>query len=166
MLTRLLSICALTMLAGPALAWEVHVEGPDVFGTTKVSASEHSGYQRLVVHCDSKDVLIVAIIARKKEFDETPSGDGKLLIQVDAATPVTLNAVRRSWNDNFGGVVAEGRTLELLAIVKAIQGGKARINTGIEIDGIQSSATFSASGSTAAMAKAIDGCGLTSIGAD
>lgn len=163
MLKKIVSIFVLMITAGPALAWDASVEGPDVFGVTKVFASDAAGRESLVVQCDSKDVLFVAFIMRKKEFEETPVAAAKLLIQVDGASPVTLEALRRDWNDNYFGVVAEGRTAELVSMVKAIQGGKGKINAGVDVEGVQYSATFSTRGSTSAMTKVINGCGLASI---
>ncbi|OBQ83759.1 hypothetical protein A9K71_23350 [Mesorhizobium sp. WSM3873] len=58
----------------PSLAWQANTEGPDVFGITKVIATEGSLRDSLVVQCDSKDTLFVAYIMRKKEFDEVPEG--------------------------------------------------------------------------------------------
>ena len=146
-----------------AWAWSATVDGPDVFGVTKVIATEGSGREGIVVQCDSKDQLHIATIFRKKEFEDIPEFPATLLIKVGEAEPFKLGATLRTWNDNYGGIVVSGRTPELVAVVKAISTAKSKINVGYEIGGEQFSATFGARGSTSAMQKAINGCKLTDI---
>lgn len=136
MIRTLALAAAAAVTATQAFAWGTHVEGPDVFGVTTVIALDEAARDSLVVQCDSKDQLVIAMISRKKEFEETPVSPATLLIQVDGATPVILEAVLREWNDNYAGVIATaGRSPDLIAVVKAIQSGKSKINAGVDISG-------------------------------
>lgn len=162
---RLLTLTTLLILATPlsAMAWTATTEGPDVFGNTKVFASSGGRRDTLVVQCDQKEQLLIAIIYPKKKFENIPEAPATLLIKASDGAPVSLSANMRSWNDNFYGVSASGRTKELVGIVRAIGAAKRKIQVGIEVGGIQQSSTFSSRGSTKAMNKVIKGCKLDQI---
>jgi hypothetical protein len=154
----------LGLMAAPASAeWSARVEGPDVFGNTKVHASELSLNDGLIVHCDQKDELNVAYIFRKKEFDQLPKATGEFFIQTDGGQPVKMTAGLRNWNDNFGGIVVSGRNAEVVAILRSIASARSKINIGATINGNQISATFGSQGSKGAMEKAIRSCKLDEL---
>jgi hypothetical protein len=143
--------------------WSARVEGPDVFGNTKVHASEMSLTEGLIVHCDQKDELNIAYIFRKKPFDELSTTSGELLVQTDSGAPLKMAASLRNWNDNFGGVVASGRSAELVTVLRAIGAAKNKINIGVVIRGNQISASFGSQGSRIAIEKAIKSCKLDEL---
>ncbi|QOF70686.1 hypothetical protein IG197_23260 [Aminobacter sp. SR38] len=154
---------AATLLAGSssiALAWDANVEGPDVFGVTKVIATVGGLRDGMVVQCDSKEDLFVAFIFRKKEFEDVTSGPATLYLQGASSEPLKLPAELRAWNDNYGGVVVSGRDPQVLAAVKEIQEARSKLNVGFEVGGSQNSASFGSRGSTKAMEKVIQGCKL------
>ncbi|RWD96080.1 hypothetical protein, partial [Mesorhizobium sp.] len=86
--TVLLASLVVAMSVEPSLAWQANTEGPDVFGVTKVLATEGNDRESLVVQCDSKDVLFVAYIMRKKEFDAVTEGPATLYLQGNGPTPL------------------------------------------------------------------------------
>jgi len=153
----------LSLTAPTALAWDVSIDGPDVFGVTKVFTTEGNAREAIVVQCDSKDELFVALIFKKKEFEDVPTIPATLLFQINGATPVKLEATLRAWNDNYGGVVASGRVPELVDTIKAIQDASGKINAGYEALGNQASASFGSRGSTDAMQKIMKHCLLDGI---
>jgi hypothetical protein len=145
----------------PARAeWTAHADGPDVFGTTKVVAVTDGPRQSLIVQCDDKDQLFLAFIFAKKEFDNVPTVPANLLIQTDGGTPVHLMAEIREWNDNYAGVVVEGRTPELVNVLQSIHDAHLHINIGIAVGDNRQSASFEADGSTAAIDEVFSGCKL------
>ncbi|MER9791516.1 hypothetical protein [Mesorhizobium sp. M0213] len=158
-----LSAAAVVSSIQPVFAWQASTEGPDVFGVTKVIATEGGPHDSLVVQCDSKETLFVAYVLRKKEFEDVPEAPATLYIQGSGGTPLKLEATMRTWNDNYAGVVAVGRSPELMAAIQEIKNSKAKVNVGYEIGGNQDSASFSSRGSTTAMQRVIDGCRLSDI---
>lgn len=159
----LLSVFAATVSIQPSFAWQASTEGPDVFGVTKVIATENGLRDSLVVQCDSKESLFVAYILRKKEFEDVPEGPATLYLQGSSGSPLKLAATIRTWNDNYAGVVAVGRVPEVMAAIQEIKNSKAKVNVGYDIAGNQASASFGSRGSTAAMQRVIDGCKLSDI---
>ncbi|MDH4988596.1 hypothetical protein QEZ47_24380 [Aminobacter anthyllidis] len=160
------SLISLFLVAGSssiAHAWEANIEGPDVFGVTKVLATVISLREGMVVQCDSKEELSFAFIFRKKEFEDVVAGPATLYLQGASSEPLKLPAELRVWNDNYGGVVASGRDPQVLAAIKEIQEARSKLNVGIEIGGSQNSASFGSRGSTKAMEKVIQGCKLADI---
>jgi hypothetical protein len=155
------SLVALAFWPAVAFAWNATVEGPDVFGVTKVIASEGNQRELLVVQCDSKDALHIAYIFAKKEFEDLPTAPATLLVQANGDEPHKLDATLRVWNDNYGGVVASGRDADLLAVLKKIGAAKGKVNVGYEAKGHQWSASFSSRGSTKAIERVIEGCKLS-----
>jgi hypothetical protein len=149
-------------LSSAAFAWEVFVEGPDVFDKTKVVATESNFNEGLTIQCNSDDELLIAYIFKKKEFDSVAETPGKILIKVGEAPPMKLDGSLRAWNDNYGGVVASGRDPELVNVIKQIKDAKGKIQIGIEFLGSQASAEVSSRGSTKAMETVLSKCKLES----
>ncbi len=154
------TVLMVAMAAPAAAAWYANVDGPDVFGQTKVLAGEGSQRESIIVQCNSKDELMLAFIERKKEFADVAPAAATLLVQVDSGEPYRLDADYRSWNDNYAGIVASDRAA-ILPVINAIKGAKSKVNVGAELFGNQISASFGARGSTSAIQKVIDGCKLT-----
>ena len=156
-----LGLCVVT---GPAFAdWNARVEGPDVFGNVKAFATTTGSDESMVVQCDQKDDLFVAFVFRKKPFEEMPSLPAELLVQVDGGTPLKLVATLRSWNDNYGGVIASGRAIEQLTALRLIASARGKINVGAVIFGKQISSSFSSQGSKSAMERSIKSCKLDNL---
>jgi hypothetical protein len=108
--------------------------------------------------------LFVALLFRKKKFEEIGGADTELLIQtVEGGTPIKLPAALRAWNDDFAGIVASGRSPELVAVLRAISAAKSKINVGAVVRGNQISSSFGAQGSKNAMEKAIKACKLEEL---
>ncbi|MGX5805102.1 hypothetical protein ACWGS9_28180 [Bradyrhizobium sp. Arg314] len=159
----LLASLVVAISVEPSLAWQANTEGPDVFGVTKVLAAEGNDRESLVVQCDSKDVLFVAYIMRKKEFDAVTEGPATLYLQGNSSAPLKLDASIRAWNDNYAGIVAVGRVPEVMAAIQEIKNTKGKVNVGYDIAGNRDSASFSSRGSKAAMQRVIDNCKLSDI---
>lgn len=154
------AIAALMALTLQAAAWDVRVEGPDVFGITKALAGTKNGRETLVIQCDSQDELYLALISPKKEFDEIPTLPAKFLIQIDSGTALTLDAVMRTWNDKNAGIVMSGRSEDIISAIKSMGTAKSRVNVGYEVAGMRESATFGARGSTKTVERVVKVCGL------
>ena len=105
---------AVSLAPSIALAWDVSVEGPDVFGATKALAATTNGREFLVIQCDSDNELYLALTTPKKEFEEVPTVPATFLIQIDSDAPQKLDASTRAWNNNSMGIVVSDRTPELI----------------------------------------------------
>ena len=159
------------ILSHPAQAqWASKVIGPDVFGNTTVIATVGSETgDALVIQCNQKDTLDLAFLspATPSDIDELSKTDAtipaQLLIKVDQGHVVTFNAQLQQWNNNYVGVVASGRTTDIVAIVNAIGKATSQISVGTEIMGNQTSDTFGTDGSTDAMDTATTSCKLGAI---
>lgn len=150
-------------LSSTAAAWTINVDGPDVFGKMKALAAEGSDTEGLVVQCDSKDELDLAYIFKADKPDEISEAEANLYIQTNGNAPVKLQATIRGWNSAYGGVVAAGRTAEIVHEIEAIRDAKGPIQIGAEVDGNQVSASVTSNGSTAVMQRLIDACKLSDI---
>lgn len=144
-------------------AWDISVEGPDVFDKTKVVVSESNYNEGIVIQCNSDDELLVAYIFKKKEFEPIAEAPGKILFKVGDAPPIKLEGSLRAWNDNFGGMVVSGRDPEIVNVIRQIKDAKGKINIGIDFLGNQESAEISARGSTKAMETVLSKCKLDSV---
>lgn len=147
--------------AGPVAAWDARVDGPDVFGATKVFSLEANGKASLAVQCDSEGEIFLAYISPKKPFEEVPTVPGTLLVQIDGADPVKLAAELRSWNDNYIGVVASGRDVVTVQMIEALGAAKKKINIGYDVQGMRDTDAFGTRGSSASMKKVVDHCKLS-----
>ena len=141
-------------------AWFTKTDGPDVFGQTKVIVATSGDQDSMVIQCDDQDKLFVALIFPKKKFDDIPTLPAELLLQIDGGVPIRLSAELRSWNDNYIGVVAEGRTTEVIRAVKAIGNASQRVSAGFSVGTVRDSAEFDADGSTVSVEEAFRGCKL------
>jgi hypothetical protein len=122
---------ACSLVAGTASAdWTVTVQEPNVFGNTKVLAGNGNDRRALIVWCDN-DNLQIAFLEKKKEFAEIQQIHAKLLIQIDGVAPTTHDAITGSWNDNYGGVIVNGRNKEIVDVVRSISSAHHAINVGI-----------------------------------
>ena len=150
----------ITNLVTSASAWETSVDGPDVFDKTIVVATEMNFNEGLIIQCNSTDELLISYAFRKKEFEEVGEAPATLLVKIGDVSPFKLDAGLRSWNDNFAGVVASGRSSENIAVLNAIKESKGKIQIGAEINGKQISSSVGSRGSTKAMETAITKCKL------
>jgi hypothetical protein len=160
---KILTIASVIMLyfGGNAHAWDALVEEPDVFGKVKVVATENSINQSLVVQCDSEAELFLAVIVRKKEFEDVTEAPAKLYVQTSDAGPAILEASFRNWNDNYAAVVASGRELEIINVISAIGSAKKKIKVGYEVLGLRESANFSSRNSKATVETIFEKCKLS-----
>jgi hypothetical protein len=140
--------------------WVTNKTGPDVFDTTTVVSIAVGGSKNFVVQCDDKDQLTIALIFPKKKFEEVYETPAELLIQSDHGATSHLLAELRSWNDDYAGVVAEGRTPEVIKILRDIRLEHEKLNAGIVVGGLRDSASFEADGSTNAMDIVFKDCKL------
>jgi hypothetical protein len=143
--------------------WTAKVEGPDVFGNTKVIAGTAGRSDSLVIQCDQKDDLYIAFLFRKKEFDKIPNVSADLLLQSEGGQPMKMSAMLRTWNDNYAGIVVVGRSAENVAVLRTIASALGKINVGAVVNGNQMSAAFGSQGSRSAMDKAIKSCKLDDL---
>jgi hypothetical protein len=150
----------LALSSASAFSWETTVDGPDVFGKVKVVAAEDLASMSMVVQCDSETELFVAFIFRKKEFQEINEIPAKLYVKTTDASPSIYDAVFRNWNDNYAGVVAAGRSNELVQLIETIGNAKAKIEVGYEVGGNRESASFSSHRSKQAMKTVFGKCKL------
>lgn len=165
-----LIILALTTSAPAWAQWGVRVDGPDVFGNTKVIAVvSGASDDGLVVQCEGKASLLLAYImpGTASELDElSQAGAGvpiDLLIKVGNDAVRTFSAQLSQWNNKYMGVVAQGRTPELVAMVRAIGTASGRISVGVDFLGQKQSESFGATGSAAAMNTVVKDCSLDKI---
>jgi hypothetical protein len=156
-----LAVSLLSVTSNSALAWVTNVEGPDVFGNTKVTISSGELSENLVVQCDQKEELSLAYIFQKKEFQKIPETAATLYIQTGKEPPIKLEATVRGWNKDYAGVVASGRTFEIMGVIKAIGAAKGRIQIGVEAHGNRMSGSVNSHGSTKAIKILIKTCKLT-----
>jgi hypothetical protein len=151
--------------------WSVRVNGPDVFGTTTVLAAVDSNQSQngFVVQCRGEDSLFLAYIlpATPSELDAMSkpgsSVPAELLVKVDNGPVEKLGAQLRQWNAHFLGIVAEGRTADIAAAVRAVGTANGTINVGADILGAKQADSFDAQGSTAAMNTVVKDCKLDDI---
>jgi hypothetical protein len=152
------------LVNAPASAqWDARVEGPDVFGNVKAFATTIGAGESIVIQCDQKEDLFVAYVFRKKPFEDIPNVPAELLVQADGGTPLKLVATLRSWNDNYGGVVASGRAIEQLTALRLIASARGKTNVGAVIFSKQISSSFSSQGSRSAMERSIKSCKLDDL---
>ncbi len=156
----LVAALGLALMSTPAFAWDAFVDGPDVFGKTRVIAGEESVQSMLVVQCESDGDTMIALTFGKKAFDDVTEQAADLYFAASDDAPRKLAAKLRSWNDNRGGVVAVLDGDDLKAVITAISEAKGKIKVGADISGNKIADNFSSRGSTSAMKKVIDGCKL------
>ena len=93
--------------------------------------------------------------SQREAHDPVPA---KILVKVDNGAVQTLeNAEVRPWNDKYIGVVASGRTPDVLAVIHSIGTATRKIEVGLELADKQFSIGFGASGSTAAISAPTEG---------
>lgn len=159
---KLLSSAALfAVISTQAFAWDAMVNGPDVFGETTVLAGEEGMQSKLVVQCNSKGEVVIAMISPKKQFDSVNETEAALFFAFNADQPVKISARLRSWNDNFAGVVSTATKDETIPLLIGIRDAKGPIKAGADILGNKISDSYSSSGSTAAMKTLLEKCKLS-----
>lgn len=161
------SLALTTAIIAPAWAarWNSRAGGPDVFGTVTASAwITGTRDTQLAVNCDAEDVLKLAVIesASPSHIDTmgNHSAPAKLLIRIDSGDVKTFNAEYRVWNAKSVAAVVEGRTPDLIAVIRAIGGAQQSIGVGTDAHGVRASFEFGAFGSTAAIKTVIEQCKL------
>ena len=126
-----------------------------------MSALEVSGRAILIVQCDSESQLQLAFVFPKKEFDTTAEAPSTLFVKSNDDSPVALDAKLQDWNDNYAGVVASGRTDEMIKVIFGIGGAKKKIQVGTETLGDKKSTDFGTSKSTSAISVVFDKCKIS-----
>jgi hypothetical protein len=71
-----------------------------------------------------------------------------------------LDATYRNWNDNYAGIVANGKTDEIIKLVNSIGSAKGKIEVGYDVVGIRESASFSSLRSTQTIKTVFEKCKL------
>lgn len=157
----MIAVSSALFLTTSAYAWQADIQGPDVFGTTKALVTEGLQRDGMVIQCDSKGSMAFAYIFRKKEFEDVTEAPAILFVQTSQDNPpAKMDATLRAWNDNYGGVVVNGMSPELMGVIKAIGSAKGKIGVGFESSGNQWSAEFSSRGSTNSISKLMKACDL------
>jgi hypothetical protein len=155
-----LAIVSFAFSSSVAFAWEALVDGPDVFNKTTVVATEANFNHSLIVQCDSEETLFLAFLEKKKEFEPVPESPAKLYLKWSDGEPLILDATVKEWNSNYLGVVVSGRENSVLKAIEGIRDAKSKIQSGIEILGSKTAASFSSRGSQKAMKSVIEKCKL------
>ena len=163
--TALLAGTIILTMEASAADWYHEVSGPDVFGHMRgfASVGSTSNNDTLTIQCQGGENLDVAVLepfggSQREAHDPVPA---KILVKVDNGAVQTLeNAEVRPWNDKYIGVVASGRTPDVLAVIHSIGTATRKIEVGLELADKQFSIGFGASGSTAAISALTKACKL------
>lgn len=149
--------------------WAVKASGPDVFGNEKVVAlvPNPSG-DALIVQCNQKSNLYFALIERasEREMNDLSGSSGlpaTLLVRVDQGDVHKFSAKLRQWNNKYLGVVVSGRRPKVVALLREIGLGNAKISVGSEFFGSKFSESFGVIGSGNAMNTVIKDCKLAAV---
>lgn len=141
-------------------AWVVQTEGPDVFGDTRVTAMNAKDTSHAIwVECNQESKLLVAFMEKTGAVPDDVSIPAELAIQVDKRAPVKLPGEMKKWNDNYAGVISEGKTPELVAVVKSMATAKSQISIGFKL-GDKRAAIIVDAGRSSSLVKALEGCKL------
>ncbi len=150
--------------------WSSQVTGPDVFGNTTVLATvDNVDGNGLVVQCDQNSTLDLAYIipGTPSELDELSKAGtsipADLLVKVDNGLVMKFSAEFKAWNNTYVGIVASGRTTDIVTAIKAIGGAANQISVGAVIAGNQQTDNFDVGNSTSAMNTATSDCKLADI---
>lgn len=150
--------------------WLYRVTDEDVFGDSRVNAYvEGDSGITLTIQCNGNGDFDLAYLipGTQSEIDAASKADGgepsTLFIKVDQEKLLKFNAIFRKWNDHYLGVVASGRTKELVSAVRVIANARKSISVGVEVLGNREARNFVAAGSTAAMSAVIKKCNLEEI---
>ena len=169
---RAIAVALSVMSAGTSAdaQWVVRANGPDVIGNEKVVAIAPSDSgDALIVQCDQTSSLYIALIERgtsseMNQLSEISSGiPAELLIRVDQNPVQKFDAKLRQWNTRFLGVVARGRTPDMVAVLRQIGTGQRRISVGTEVLGSQESDSFGVMGSANAINQVLKDCKLNDV---
>lgn len=166
-----ITFALLTMGCGLAHAqWSSQVTGPDVFGNTTVLATvDNADGNGLVVQCDQNNTLDLAYIipGTPSELDELSKAGtsipADLLVKVDHGQVMKFSAEFKAWNNTYIGIVASGRTTDIVAAIKAMGAAASQISVGAVIAGTQQSDSFDVENSTSTMNTATLDCKLSNI---
>lgn len=133
--------------------WLAKVDGPDVFGATSVAAAVNGNEfgQSLIVQCDDTGKLYLALLLKKLSADTINNLPASIFFKFDEGATMKLSAETRDWNENYAGVVVEGRSPESLAVINAIRDARTPIQVGAKLNEAQISGSFSVLGSASAM---------------
>lgn len=157
----LISAVVAASISTPVFAWDAMVNGPDVFGETTVLAGEEGMQSKLVVQCNSKGDVAIALISPKKQFDTVNETEAALFFAFNSGQPIKISARLRSWNDNFAGVVSTVSKDETIPLLINIRDAKGPIKAGADILGNKISDSYSSRGSTTAMKTLMEKCKLS-----
>jgi hypothetical protein len=162
-----LSFALLVAAATSAAEWSYSQKGPDWLGKIENYAvgSDSGGLGGLlVIRCVGNDTLELALLepstgsqigAAAKLVGVTT----RMFVRVDNSPVKSFdNATVEVWNRNAIGVVIEGRTPELLQLVRSIGTAKSKIAVGFNLGYNLVIRTFGTVGSTAAVNSVIKAC--------
>jgi hypothetical protein len=144
------------------------VVGPDVFGTTKVTAVvANPSDNGLVVKCDSSGSVSLAYVfpAPPDIINQVSNGTdvtGDLLLRVGTGKLEKLSGKLDSRNEKYLGFVSDGPVADLVTAVQAIGAASGHLDIGLSINDHHLSDSFGTVGSTDAMNKVLSDCKLMS----
>jgi hypothetical protein len=164
-----MGLLALTLgYPGTASAqWTAEVTGPDVFGATTVVAAVMLGSgDGLIVQCDADSLNLVRAMAVPEavtaEWEKTGgTKPASLAIRVDSGSVETFDAQIAFWNNTHLGIIAHGRTPQILDMIRQIGAAKNTVDVGAEIAGSKPSESFGTIGSSSAMSSVMKNCKLS-----
>lgn len=142
---------------GLSQSWQANVDGPDVFGKTSVMALAASGRTNLILQCDSGGLALFAMTEKSSDLPDDPVSGILLLIKTENSDLIKADAIYQKWNSDYVGTVVTDPEV-VSAISESLKLAAGSIQVGIDAFGNQVSASFSSSGSTAAMTKVQEHC--------
>lgn len=165
-----LSFALLVIAATSAAEWSYSQKGPDLLGKIENYAvgSDSEGLGNLlVIRCVGNDTLELALL-EPSTASQVGAAAAKLagvrvqmFVKVDNSPAQRFdNATVEVWNRNATGVVIEGRTPELLQLVRSIGTAKRKIAVGVNLGYNLVIRTFGTDGSTAAVNAVTKVCQL------
>jgi hypothetical protein len=167
--TLTLSFAFLVGIATSDAEWSHSQKGSDFLDKIENYAvgSDGAGFgDLLVIRCVGTDTLELALLvpSTASQVGTAAKLSGvnvQMFVKIDNG-PIQRfdNATVEVWNRNATGVVVEGRTPELLELVRSIATAKSKIEVGVEMGGDVISRTFGPHGSAAAVNAITKACQL------
>ena len=165
-----LPLAFLMVIASSAAEWSHSQKNPDSLGKIESYAAGSDSADRgdlLVIRCVGTDTLELALLepstaSQLRTAAELAGVKFQMFVTVDNG-PVQKfeNATAGVWNRNASGMVIQGRTPELLQLVRSIGTAKSKIAVGVDLgSGYAVTRTFGANGSTAAVNAVTKACQL------
>jgi hypothetical protein len=138
--------------------WRTQIEGSDASGGTKfIAVSADPSGDALALLCDQTSLLALAYLipATQTELTEMSKPGAELtvtlLLKIGGSVETSFKAQLRRWNNTYLAAVANGRTPELMGIVREIGASSQAISVGMDIFGDKQSESFDSTDSASAM---------------